>query len=186
MPADPTLQPFPTDMELATLRKINQIASGLVAPDPDLVSNPHDVEFMSLRKINQLLWNLLDAGIRGGQPMGPWVPVPVDPGYTGGTSTIQARWILDPTNGSVELKGSITGGASWSGSQQTVANLPAGLTPSVVRASLIISGLGTTPDSASCLLINVTGALLLSPLSSFIYSTTPDRAFFDGIIFPLT
>jgi hypothetical protein len=188
MPADPSLQPNPTDMELATLRKINQIASALVAPDPDLASGPRDIEFMSLRKINQLLWNLLDAGGSGAGPtVGPWTPVPVDPSYagTGGSSTIQARWVGDPVNGYVQLKGNISGGQTWASAQTLIATLPAGLVPTVAAALLVPSGL-SNPDSCSILMVASNGAIYLQPCDSFTYSTSPNQAYFAGVNFPLS
>lgn len=108
----------PINNEDRSLSKINQIlfemadSPGLSGLYQTLAPSGGDSRRASLVKINSILKIVQDQGGWSGatpDPVGPWTAVPVDVSYAGGISTIQARWLIDPIAGLVQLRGSITG-----------------------------------------------------------------------------
>jgi hypothetical protein len=178
MPADPTLQPGPSDVELQCLRKITQIASGLAPADPSLNYFPGDVELQCLRKINQLLWNLLDEGGGAGPTVGPWIAAAFDPGWSG---TLMGRWLGDPIAGMVQLKGNFSG-TPWDTSfSPVVFTLDPSLRPIATRYVIFPSGSGSMPNTISAAIITNGGAALVGVIGT----GTPAQAWLDGVVYSL-
>lgn len=116
-------------------------------------------------------------------PTGPWIPVPSTPAYTGSSSTIEARLILEGR--SVELKGAISGGAEWLSQPRLIAILP--MRPSEVRVLAVPSGDPTpssNPNAVSILVIDAGGSMYMFA-ALYPGAPTPTVAWFDGVRFPL-
>jgi hypothetical protein len=123
----------------------------------------------------------VDQSISSG--VGPWVALTFPANGSG--QNLRARWINNPTNGSVQLRGQIYWAANIaSGNLASVATLPAGLRPSVQDMRFPVhmthTGGGTLPTAN--LILQTSGNVQISPGAA---ATANVITWLEGIVFPL-
>lgn len=195
MPIPTTTAPSPNDTLAISLMKINMLLGGAPASGDNAARSAQKANGALVSGgmgIPEAPLTGLVYGRRSGgwaainEFTGPWTEVPVDSGYAGGVSTVQGRWIIHPTNGLIQLKGTISGGADWGSSQQIVANLPLQFRPANTRYLSVLSGSGTSlADSMSILAVAIGGQLVLYSFAGFTYSVAPSRANFDSVLYSM-
>jgi hypothetical protein len=115
--------------------------------------------------------------ITTGLSLGPWTPVPPVGVFS---SSIQGRWVVDPVNGLIQLKGYLSG--SGFGPLEPIAMLPPGLRPAENRYMTVPSDSGSGAlDSCANLVASTGGQLLIAPIGA-----TPQVLIVcDGGTFPI-
>jgi hypothetical protein len=115
-------------------------------------------------------------------PFGPWTLCVAGPQLTG---PVFARWVGNPDNGSIQLRGSVSRTTGTLSNGDLLATTPAGLRSSVDRTLLGLcwgSGAGVGWGSF-CLNVELLGRLTYSPPGITGARTV---VYFDGVMYPMT